>query len=575
MAAYDILTWSSNNREKRIPSQSNTFNFQSVTIGTDALAITEVSSTAFGFGSNLLSNVADPLSNQDAATKHYVDSQSSSGANTSLSNLASTAVNVTVSPGTDGAINLGSVTKRWLSIFVETAVDSSSVVQVDFTNRHLKDGSGVVSEDWGARTLIDASSNTSVDWGGYFLKNSGTTMLDWSSTNVSVNSRKITNVNNPTLATDAATKAYVDAVATGLTVKASVQAATTAALASNTYNNGTAGVGATLTATANGPIAAIDGYTPVLNDRLLIKNEVAGANNGIYSVTQVGTSGGGGTPYILTRTTDADTCQPASNPTVTSGMLTFIEEGTANVSTGWVLTTPDPITLGTTSLAFSKFSAPAQLTAGSGITITSNQINVNVDNASLVIVSNQVQVQLDGSTLSSSGSGLRVANNGITATQLNTSVAGNGLTGGGGSPLAVESADASINVASGGVSVNYSETRTNDNAGTISAGQIVYVKSTGHVDLATATAQDNTAFLGAVQAATIATTASGTIYEKHGALVGGFTGLTVGSIVYLGTTAGAAVQTLSGFSAGNFVWKLGVATSSTTIEWCPEFIIEY
>jgi len=556
MAAYDIITWSSNNREKRIPSQSNTFNFLSVTIGADALPITEVSSSAFGFGNKLLSNVTDPLSAQDAATKNYVDNASSSGANTALSNLASTAVNVSISPGTDGSINLGSATKRWLHIFAENVEDASSVISTDFTNRQL----------------VDSSGNVSVDWTAQLLKTSGTTKLDWSGTDVSVNSRKITNLNTPTTGSDAATKAYVDAVATGLVVKASVQAATTTALAANTYNNGSSGVGATLTANSNGALAAIDGYTASVNDRLLIKNEATGANNGVYTVTQVGD---GSNPYILTRATDADTCQPASNPKVTSGLHCFIEHGTANGSQGWVLTTPDPITLGTTALTFSQFSAPAQLTAGSGITIMSNQINVDVDNATIIISSNQVQVQKDGTTLSSSASGLKVADNGITATQLNTSVAGNGLTGGGGTALSVVSADTSISVSGSGVAVNFAESRTNDNAGSITATQIVYIKSNGHVDLASATTQDNTASLGVVKDASIATTASGNIYERPGAWIGGFSSLTVGAPVYLSTTSGATTQSLTGFSAGNFVWQLGTALSATTIEWNPIFLIEY
>jgi hypothetical protein len=113
---------------------------------------------------------------------------------------------------------------------------------------------------------------------------------------LSLNNQRITNLASPTAATDAASKSYVDATVQGLDQKPTAQVATTAALPANTYANGTGGIGATLTATANGALT-VDGYTPAVGDRILVKNEVAGANNGLYDVTQVGS---GATPYILT-----------------------------------------------------------------------------------------------------------------------------------------------------------------------------------------------------------------------------------------------------------------------------------
>jgi hypothetical protein len=185
---------------------------------------------------------------------------------------------------------------------------------------------------------------------------------------VSMNSQRITSVATPTSANDAANKSYVDNVSAGLDPKGSVRAATASALAANTYSNGSSGVGATLTGNANGALAAVDGVTPVVNDRLLVKNESAGANNGIYAVTQVGS---GGTPYILTRVTDADTAAEVS-----PGMFVFVEEGTANADSGWILSTDGAVTIGTTALTFVQFTGAGQITAGAGLTKTANTLDV-------------------------------------------------------------------------------------------------------------------------------------------------------------------------------------------------------
>jgi hypothetical protein len=98
---------------------------------------------------------------------------------------------------------------------------------------------------------------------------------------VPLNSQKITNLATPTTGTDAANKTYVDTVAQGLSQKPTAQVATTGALPANTYANGTSGVGATLTANANGALT-VDGYAVAAGDRVLVKDEAVGANNGLY-----------------------------------------------------------------------------------------------------------------------------------------------------------------------------------------------------------------------------------------------------------------------------------------------------
>ena len=184
---------------------------------------------------------------------------------------------------------------------------------------------------------------------------------------VDVNSKRITSVADPTQAQDAATKAYVDSVKTGLDPKDSVRAATTAALTA-TYSNGTSGVGATLTNSGTQAAFALDGITLVSGDRVLIKDQAAALQNGLYSVTTVGTVS---TNWVLTRTVDADQA-----PEVTTGAFTFVEEGTVNGSNGFVCTTINPITIGTTAIAWVQFSGAGQVIAGAGLTKTGNTLDV-------------------------------------------------------------------------------------------------------------------------------------------------------------------------------------------------------
>lgn len=151
---------------------------------------------------------------------------------------------------------------------------------------------------------------------------------------------------DPTLSLHAATKQYTDAaVATGAPnplQRASVLAATIAALPANTR------VSNTLTANANGALT-VDDVTVVPGDRILVKNEATGANNGIYALVQ---SGHAGQPWSMTRATDAD-----ASAEVVSGMYTLVTGGTVNTNTRWTLTTADPITLNTTALTFALTAA--------------------------------------------------------------------------------------------------------------------------------------------------------------------------------------------------------------------------
>ncbi len=173
------------------------------------------------------------------------------------------------------------------------------------------------------------------------------------------------NANTPVSATDIANKAYVDAVAQGLSPKTSVVAATAAVLAAYTYANGIIGVGATITFTAVGA-QTVDAVVPALGERVLVKNETAGnaPYNGIYTVTVKGT---GGLQEIWTRSLDCD--QSADFP----GAFVFCESGTANTGAGFVCTNTAGVVVGTTAITWTQFSAGGAILANGTVAFTGNQ----------------------------------------------------------------------------------------------------------------------------------------------------------------------------------------------------------
>lgn len=175
---------------------------------------------------------------------------------------------------------------------------------------------------------------------------------------VSLNSQKITGLADPTEAQDAATKAYVDAARSGLDVKQSVRAATT----ENITLSGT---------------QTVDGVSLIATNRVLVKNQSTASENGIWVVSA----------STWSRATDAD-----SDAEVTAGLFTFVEEGTDNGNSGFVLTTDNPITLGTTGLTFAQFSGAGQITAGSGLSKDGNTLNVNVVADRTAITSDAVDI---------------------------------------------------------------------------------------------------------------------------------------------------------------------------------------
>jgi len=227
---------------------------------------------------------------------------------------------------------------------------------------------------------------------------------------VSVNSTRITDLADPTGPQDAATKAYVDAARSGLDVKQSVRAATTANITlSNTQT--------------------IDGVALVVGDRVLVKDQEVAAENGVYVVANGAWS----------RATDFD--EPAE---VTAGVFFFIEEGTAYADSGWVLTSNNPLVVGTDPLEFTQFSGAGQIIAGAGLSKTGNELTVNVAN------------------------GIEISSDNV---QLASTVAGNGLTYSSG-VLAVGGTTDRITVSADAIdiSANYIGQSTITTVGTITNG---------------------------------------------------------------------------------------------------------
>jgi hypothetical protein len=199
---------------------------------------------------------------------------------------------------------------------------------------------------------------------------------------VHVGGFKIESLGAPTASTDAATKQYVDDLAQGLAIQAPAIVASTGTLATMsggtvTYDNGTAGVGATLTISGS-TLTAIDGITLSTDDRIVIKDEATSAHNGIYTYTST---------TVLTRATDFDT------PTeMAGGDFVFIQQGTLYNDTGWVMT--DPVTtVGTSDVTFVQFSGAGSFTAGAGLTLTGTEFSVNIDGVTTDIQGGNVVVK--------------------------------------------------------------------------------------------------------------------------------------------------------------------------------------
>jgi hypothetical protein len=377
--------------------------------------------------------------------------------------------------------------------------------------------------------------------------------------NLDMTSNNIVNLAAPVNSTDAATKQYVDDVAQGLHTHDSCNAATTTTLATIsggtvTYNNGTSGVGATLTTT--GTYTTIDGVTLSNGMRILVKNEVTDANNGIYVRTSA---------TVLTRADDFDT--PAE---MAGGDFTFVTAGTQYDNTGWVMT--DPVTtVGTTPVTWVQFSGAGTYTAGTGLTLTGTVFSVNVAQPTITSVGT-----LTSLTVTGNGTFGNINTSGTeTATRFISNIAI------GTAPLTVTSTTrvANLNVAYSNVadyigtgvasSGNFNLTLQSGTTGNIQP-----LGNTAFIANASNGALYATTFVGALSGAATSATTAGTVTtaaQPNITSVGTLTSLAVsgvsnlnavGNVIITGGTNGQYLQTNG---SGNLVWSTVASGASSNI----------
>jgi hypothetical protein len=343
-----------------------------------------------------------------------------------------------------------------------------------------------ISGSTGSFTTLAASSTVSGTGFTNYLASppaiGGTTPAAGTFTNVAMTSGTITT--SPTNGTDIVNKDYADSIAAGLNYHQPVSYASTTTLPTYVYNNGASGVGATITAVANGALS-LGGGSPTATQRVLVKDEVS-ANapyNGVYVVTQAGTTL---LPFILTRATDYDTSGSGTNE-IDQGDYVLVISGTL-ASTAWVQQTALPITVGTTALSFVQFNAPITYSAGTGLTLSTTTFSItntavtsgsygSATQVGTFSVNAQGQLTLAGNTTvtpsvsSITGLGTGVA----TALAVNTGTAGSFVVNGG--ALGTPSSGTVTNL-TGTASININGTV---GATTANTGAFTTVSATGQI----------------------------------------------------------------------------------------------
>jgi hypothetical protein len=269
------------------------------------------------------------------------------------------------SSNSGSAVNWGAGTKNiFLTYPAEKAVYEDASGNVDVPN-NLTVGGTVDGVDIAAR---DADLTTTTNTANAALPKAGGTMTG----NLVLNA-------DPTASLQAATKQYVDTIAAaGIHYHTPARVEAPANLPS-TYDNGTSGVGATLTNSGTQVAIVIDGIALSSSDRVLVYQQTDPAHNGVYTVTTVGSVS---TNWVLTRATDADSYAPSDPDALGQGDAFFISAGDTGAGETYVMTTVGTITFGTTGIVFTQISATAIYSAGAGLTLTGQEFSLNTPVAS-------------------------------------------------------------------------------------------------------------------------------------------------------------------------------------------------
>jgi hypothetical protein len=337
--------------------------------------------------------------------------------NSSLSNSSVTINSTSVSLGSSATITAANPNALTIGVGLSgVSYDGSSAVTIAIDSTVVTT-TGVQSL---TNKTISGSTNVLTNIGNSSLTNSsltiGSTAISLGATSLTLAGlTSVTLTQDPSADLQAATKQYVDAKAsTGLSYHSPVQAATTQSLAAQTggtvtYNNGTAGVGATITLSV--ALTVLDGYALLNTNRILVKDEVNQAYNGIYTWATGGT--------VLTRATDADTYGGGVNQ-LSQNDYFFIQNGTVNRGSSYVVTTVGTITFGTTAITFAEFSNSQVYTAGTGLTLTGTTFsitNTGVTNGSYGTASSvpTLAINAQGQITSASNTAIAINGNQITS----------------------------------------------------------------------------------------------------------------------------------------------------------------